>query len=430
MTPLTTSKLALLGGPKSICAEQEDVFSWPIVTEEDEQAVLDVLRKGTMSNHDITVEFEKDVREWFDIPYALAHCNGTASILGAMFGCGIGKGDEVIVPAQTYWASVLPLLTLRAVPIFADSDPVSLCIDPVDIARKITPRTRAILVVHLFGHPCDMDPILDLAARGDIKVIEDVSHAQGGHYKGKLLGTLSDVGTFSMMAGKSLPAGEGGVLITRDKSIYHRALGYGFYARFPGDENEADIDPELLQYKGVAMGGFKHRINQTCSAMGRVQLKHNPERIAEIQQAMNHFWDLLEGTPGLRAHRTHQPGSDMGGWYNPMGIYKPSELGGLPVEKFIEAVVAEGSQCGPYRYPPLHLHPLLQKADLYNEGLPTAVAHADRDVRLQRGDLPVAENSRKHLYAVPWFKKMRPEIIAEHAGAYRKVAENAEQLIG
>ena len=428
MTPLTTSKLALLGGPKSVLADQGDLFSWPIVTEEDEQAVLDVLRRGAMSNHEITVEFEKDVRQWFDVPHALAYCNGTASILGAMFGCGIGKGDEVIVPAHTYWASVLPVLTLRAVPIFADSDPVSLCIDPADIARKITPRTRAILVVHLFGHPCDMDPILDLAAKHDIKVIEDVSHAQGGHYKGKLLGTLGDAGAFSMMAGKSLVAGEGGMLITRDRNIYHRALAYGFYVRFPGEAS--DVDPELLQYQGLPLGGFKHRINQTCSAMGRVQLKHYSERIAEIQRAMNHFWDLLEGAPGLRAHRTCEPGSDMGGWYNPMGLYEPSELGDLAVEKFVEAVVAEGSQCAPYRYPPLHLHPLLQKADIYNEGWPTAVVHAAHDVRLQPGDLPVTENSHQHLYAIPWFKKMRPELIAGHAAAYRKVAENAEQLIG
>ena len=171
-----------------------DIFTWPIITKADEEAVLDVLRKGNMSGTDVTIEFEKEFAQWQGSKHALAFNNGTNAIQGALFGCRVGVGDEVICPSVTYWASAAPVFSLGGTVVFAEIDPNTLCIDPGDIEHRISKRTKAILVVHYLGHPSDMDPIMDIAKRHGLKVIEDVSHAQGGLYKGRKLGTIGDVG--------------------------------------------------------------------------------------------------------------------------------------------------------------------------------------------------------------------------------------------
>lgn len=435
MSTLTKSTLAIRGGSQCVPVPDSEMFAWPIVTNEDEEAVLEVLRRGAMSGSDVTLKFEREFAEWMGTRHALGYCNGTASILGAMYGCGIGAGDEVICPSYTYWASVLQMLSLGASPVFADIDPFTFTLNPADIEHRVTPRTRAILVVHLFARPADMDPILDLAKRHGLKVIEDVSHAQGGFYKGKRLGTLGDAGAMSLMAGKSFAIGEAGILVTNHQSIFERAVAFGFYERTGLPTRFASspsviTDPALKAFSGLPLGGVKHRMNQTCSAMGRVQLRHYDARIAEIDRAMNHFWDLLEGVPGIRPNRVEKgSGSTMGGWYCPVGRYVPEELGGLPISRFIEAVAAEGTHCipSPYRFA-LHAHPMLHKADVYGHGKPTVLAHTERDTRQEAGRLPASEEAVDRVFGVPWFKHYKPDIIAQHAAAYRKVAENADQL--
>ncbi|MCD4699379.1 MAG: DegT/DnrJ/EryC1/StrS family aminotransferase, partial [Phycisphaerae bacterium] len=190
-------------------------------------------------------------------------------------------------------------------------------------------------------------------------------------------------------------------------------------------------NPELKKFAGIPLGGCKHRMHQLSSAVGRVQLKHYPQRIKEIQKAMNRFWDLLEGAPGIKAHRPPaDSGSTMGGWYAARGLYRPEELGGLSVKKFCQAVQAEGVEAvRPGANRPLHVHPALHEADIYGQGKPTVVANASRDVRQGPGSLPVTENAPKRSFAIPWFKHDRPEIIEEYAAAFRKVAEHADELL-
>jgi dTDP-4-amino-4,6-dideoxygalactose transaminase len=326
-------------------------------------------------------------------------------------------------------------MSLGGTVVFADIDPSTLCVDPADIERRITPRTRAIMVVHYCGHPADMDAIMAIARKHGVKVIEDVSHAHGTLYKGRLVGTFGDVSAMSMMGGKSFAIGEGGMLITNDRLIYERAIAFGTYER----AKREITDPQLKQWaavegfaSGLPMGGMKGRLNQTCAAMGRVQLKHYPQRIKDIQAGMNHFWDLLQDTPGLQAHRPDPrqlPGSTMGGWYNPLGLYDAQALGGLPVDKFIEAVTAEGGRIGRGANFPLHLHPLLNEADIYHDGKPTRIAFSQRDLRQPAGSLPVSENLRDRVFGIPWFKTDRGQVIEQFAAAYRKVAMQAEKLM-
>ena len=424
MSDAPKSELALHGGPRTVETDPGDMFEWPIVTAEDEQAVLEVLRRGAMSGTDVTRQFEADLAAWFGLKHVLCHNTGTAAIQTAMYACGVRQGDEVICQSMTYWGSVLQVFSLGGTVVFAETDPDSLTLDPADIEHRITDRTRAIITVHYCGHPTDMDPIMAIAAQHDLKVIEDVSHAQGGLYRGRLLGTIGHVGAMSIMSGKSLACGEGGFLTTDDAEIYERAVAFGHYERTGELER-----PELKAFAGMPLGGYKYRMHQLSSAVGRVQLRYYKERVAEIQQAMNYFWDLLEGVPGIRPHRpVRDSGSTMGGWYAAHGLYVPEELGGLPVARFCEALRAEGVSASPGANPLMHLHPVLNEADVYGQGKPTRIANAARDLRQLEGSLPLTESLPARCYSIPWFKHHRPKIIEEYARAFRKVAEGADAL--
>lgn len=422
------SVLAILGGKPLINEKNEDVFRWPIVTKEDEDAVLEVLRAGSMSGTGVTKQLELEFAAWQGSKYALGHNNGTSALHAAMFGCKVGTGDEIICPSITYWASCLPALSLGATVVFADVQPDTITIAPSDIEHRITERTKAIVVVHYVGMPVDMDPIMEIANRHGIKVIEDVSHAHGAIYKGRKVGTIGSVGAFSCMSGKALAWGEAGILVTDDREIYERAVSLGHYERH-SEEGLLTI-PELIQGARLPWGGYKYRMHQMSAAMGRVQLRHYDERMAEIQKAMNHFWDLMQGVKGVREHRVPKDSNcTMGGWYHPKGLYRSDELGGLPISRFCEAVRAEGvAICTPGCNFPLHLHPLFQSVDVYREGKPTIISKATRDTRQGKGSLPVAERMLDSCLTIPWFKKYVPTVIEEHVAAFRKVSENVEHL--
>ncbi len=419
-------KLALLGGPKAIQTDPGDLFAWPIITTEDEAACLECLRAGKMSGIDITKQLEEEFTQWHGVKYALGHNTGTAALQAAMWAVGVGRGDEIICPSMTYWASALPVFTLGGTVNFADISADTLCIDPDDIEHRISDRTKAIVVVHYAGYPGDMDPIMEIAEKHGVKVIEDASHAQGGHYKGRLIGTIGHVTALSGMTEKSLMFGEGGMLLTDDKEIYQRAIAWGHFRR----HDELADNPALAPFAGLPFGGVKHRMNQLCAAVGRVQLRHYSERREQIQKAVNYFWDQVGDVPGIKAHRPPKDsGSDNGGWYYARGLYRAEELGGLPISRLIEALKAEGVNASVGANFPLHLHPVCQDLDVYGEGKPTRISTIPEDIRQSEGSLPVSESIDQIAMSVPWFKHYRPEIIDEYAWAYRKVAQNAGDLL-
>jgi perosamine synthetase len=425
---MPVTPLAISGGPRSEIGDLGDLFAWPLVTADDEAAVLDVLRRGAMSDLDVTLRFEDDLREWFGVRHAVCHSSGTAALQTALWAAGVRRGDEVLCQSMTYWASCLPVFSLGATVVFAELHPETLTLDPADLEHRITPRTKAIVVVHYCGHPADMDPLMGVARRHGLKVIEDVSHAQGGLYRGQLLGTIGDVGALSVMSKKALSCGEGGVLLTDDPNVFEHAIAFGHYRRTATLEH-----PALVPFRGMPLGGCKYRMHQMTSAVGRVQLRRYRERMAVIQDALNAFWDRLEGVPGLRAHRPpRESGSTMGGWHAPKGLYVSDELGGLSVARFCDAVTAELAGTG-FRVVPganalMHLHPVLNDADVYGDGRPTRLANSDRELRQPLGSLPVTEQAPGRCFSIPPFKRDRRALVERFADAYRKVAEHAEQL--
>jgi perosamine synthetase len=420
-------KLALLGGTPAVRLPPGDIFDWPIITREDEEAVLDVLHRRAMSGLDVTKQFEQEFAAWQGRRYALGFSTGTAAIQAAMYACGVGVGDEIVCQSLTYWASALQCFSLGATVVFAEVDPRTLCIDPSDIERRISARTKAIVVVHYMSHPADMDPIIEIARRRGVKVIEDVSHAQGGLYKGRKLGTFGDVAAMSLMSGKSLAVGEAGMLVTDQRSLYERAISLGHYEHF----DDSIESPALKPFTGLPLGGYKYRMHQMSSAVGRVQLRHYDERIAEIDRAMTYFWDSLEGTPGLIPHRPKKgSGSTMGGWYAAHGLYEPEALGGLSATRYCESVRAEGAEmAAPGCNRPLHVHPVFTEADVYGHGKPTRIAHSDRDLRQPAGSLPVTEKMPGRIIWIPWFKHYRPNVIDQYVEAYRKAAIGYRDLL-
>ena len=424
---MTQEQLALLGGEKSVTSEDSEIFVWPIVTDRHEQAVLDVLRARQMSGNEITKEFEKKYASMLGRRYGLAYPNGTSAILGAMYGLGIGLGHEVICPCITYWASIVQAYNLGATPVFADVDPETICIDPADIEHRITPRTKAIVVVHYASMPAEMDAIMDIAGRHNLKILEDCSHAHGALYKGKEVGTFGDVAAFSLMTGKALAVGEAGIFFTDDRRVYERAILFGHYIR----HDQITLE-ELRPFVGLPCGGFKHRMHQVSSAFGLVQLELYPGQMAQIDKAMNYFCDLLEDTPGIRPMRPAKgTNTTKGGWYYPHFKYVTEELGGLSLSRFSKAIKAEGSICNPGCNKPLHLHPLFTSMDVYGHGRPTRIAHLDESATIDQyvQELPVAESIVRRIFEIPWFKHCDPRIIEQHADAYKKVVKNHRALL-
>ena len=422
-------KLALLGGEPAVKeAAPKELFKWPIVTEEDLEDAKDVIVNNRFSATDITVKFQDEFAEWQGRKYALAFTNGTMSLTAAMFAIGLGEGDEIICPTKTYWASISQAMWFGASAVFCNIDDM-LSMDPDDLERCITPKTKAIMVVHYFGYPCDMDRIMEIANKHNLYVIEDVSHAHGSVYKGKKVGNFGHIAAMSMMSGKLFAAGELGMLVTDDRRLYERAIAFGHYER----NNEKFITEcdDLKDYYHITLGGVKGRANQLCCALARGQLRHFDERCVEIRKAMNYFYDQLEAMPGLKPIRTDgSDGSYVAGFYSPTVAYFPKELSGLSARRFAEAVTAEfggafrcragGNFC-------LHNHGYFKTFDPRHNGVPGRIAYSDRDVR--EDDKFLAPSEEKHCISAPWFKHFDKEWIDLYAAAYRKVVENHKVLL-
>ncbi len=210
--------------------------------------------------------FEDELKEKIGSEYAICMTSGQAALVSALIGMGVGPGDEVIVPAYTYIATAIAVTSVGAVPVIADADE-TLTLDPVDFERKISPHTKAVIPVHIQGFPCDMDAILSIARKHGVLVLEDVCQADGGAYKGKRLGTFGNAGAFSFNFYKIITAGEGGALVTDDRTIFERALIYhdSSAIAYFGDQLKTISEEQFC--------GTEFRVSEFTGALLRTQLK-------------------------------------------------------------------------------------------------------------------------------------------------------------
>ena len=425
---MNADKLAILGGTPVIAKKDEQLFHWPIVNDAMIEAQTKVLLDGNMSGTDIARRFEAEFAKWQQRKYALSHNNGTNALNAAMYGVGLGPGDEIICTSVTYWASCTGALGLGATVVFCDVNPETLQMDPTSLEAHITPRTKAIMVVHYMAYPAPMDEIMAIAKKHGLKVIEDVSHAQGGHYKGKMLGTFGDVAAMSLMSCKSFAIGEGGMLVTDDAEIYKRAIRLGHYDRII----DVCTDEEMEGTKNIPFGGLKNRMHQTAAAIGLEQLKKHDAEIAEIDRAMKYFWKGIEDVKGLRMIYPTDAGSDKAGWYASRFQYDKNAFGGVSNVTFCEALNAETA--GAFSFGcnmPLHLSSVFFDVDVYGHGKPTAAAHLPAGVspRALTGELPNAEKVNGMILGEPWFKHNDPKRIDPFVEAVHKVAAHWQDLL-
>ena len=426
---------------------------WQQITEEEAQIVYEMTLRNELSGASPTVqEFERIWRERHQTRFALSLTNGTAALHSAMFGVGVGPGDEVICPTYTWMGSITPALALMATPVFCEIDPRTLLIDVADVRRRITSRTKAIVAVHLWGNVCDMDALMALSAETGIAVIEDCSHAHGASYKGVPCGSIGQTGAWSLQGNKSVSGGEGGMFATNDIAVFERACLLGQVNRSPGAVSETE--EEELRYAHLPpMGlGVKFRAHPLAIGIASVQLKKLDELNANRHAYIQEISDGLEEIPGVSAVETYE-GTESAGFFGFPIRYHEEEMHGLPAPVFAEALRKEGvlANNNPYPllvgngvplftdslptnsnpYPLLHTLPLFtQGLDMYmdNRGPLCTVDTGGAFETYTAGDFPVTESACSQLIFLPLLTMPVAGAASGILSAIRKVSLHSQLI--
>jgi len=423
-----TRKLAVMGGPKAVTSFYR--YKWPVITGEMEEAVCRQLHRAISiyGREGIYEELEDKFAKYHGMKYAISTNSGTSALHSAFFGVGIGPGDEVLCPTYTFLATVTPILQSNGCPILCDAEPETGNIDPADIRRKLTNRSKAIVVTHMWGHPCEMDEILSIARERNLYLIEDCSHAHGATYNGKKVGTFGDVGIWSLQAKKIVFAGEGGMLLTNDRSIYERATLLG---HFRARSEQTVVSEHYSRYVKTGFG-LNYRMSPLNAAIASVAFDHLDRWIESRGKNLDYLTTLLKEVPGIKPPSTRR-NVTRGAYYGYKPLYQPEALEGVPIQVYLEALQAEGMDVKKPGSMPLHLLPLFQGTDdkMYSYGCPRRCPHAEERVHYKAGDLPNSEDYYARALSLPTFTEDSPEVtrtIEQYAEAFRKVGENLQEL--
>lgn len=420
--PSATSELALLGGQPAVT--QAPVYRWPVVRPQDADVLAQMAVTGELSyygreGHALDLE-EKFIRYLGGGLRALATSSGTTALHSAYFGLGLEPGDEVLAPAYTFFATIMPIFVANAVPVLVDVEPTTGNIDPAEIERHITDRTRAIAVVHLWGNPANMPAIMEIARRHDLKVVEDCSHAHGAICAGQPVGTFGDVAVFSLQGKKLVAAGQGGILLTADDQIFERAVLLGhFNVRALQEVNS----PAYARYSFAGFG-LNYRIHPLAAAIASQQMDRLDSYVAARNRNFGYLSAGLATIPGV-APPAQGPHVGRHAYYTYKPSYVPDDLGGLPIERFIEAVRAEGVPVDHYDQPALHT------LDVFGAAEPPLISHGVFGKRrvYAPGDFPATESYVANLLSLPAYTDDVRPALDEFITAFGKVATHADQLM-
>jgi perosamine synthetase len=389
-------KLALLGGPPTITHPFKHYN--PIGLEE-VQAAKEVIESGVLSQFigawhpdflggPKVKEFEIQCANYFGVKHAITVNSWTSGLIAAVGAIGIQPGDEVIVPPWTMCASATAILHWNAIPVFADIDPVTFCLDYKSVEANITPHTKAIMAVDIFGQSADMDALLAIAKLHDLKVISDTAQAPGAKYKGKYAGTLADVGGFSLNYHKHIHTGEGGILVTNDATIARRLQLI---------RNHAEAVVEGMGVTDLTnMVGYNFRLGEIECAMGISQLKKLQSFLGSRQHVAQRLNEKLATLPSLTIPFV-MPDCTHAYYMYPMIL--DTEGLGVPREIIVKALQAEGVTGLANGYQNVHLLPMFQKKVAYgSKGFPWKSDICHREVSYDKGICPVAEKLHDETY--------------------------------
>jgi perosamine synthetase len=348
-------------------------LSAPDITEADIEAVVGVLQTPRLSIGPKMLEFEESIAKFVGVPYGIAVSSGTAGLHLCLRALGISEGDEVILPSFTFIAAGNAILYERARPVFVDIDPISLNLDPAKIEAAITPRTRAILVVHTFGWPAEMDSILDIARRHGLRVIEDACEALGAQYRGRNVGAIGDLGVFAFYPNKPITTGEGGMVVTRDAALAETIRSLRNQGRRPGDG-----------WKEHSLLGYNYRLSEIACALGAAQMQRLVTILSRREAVAGMYGNELRGIPEVIAPPLRIPDGRVC-WFVYVVRLKCRDA-------VLPQLAEQGIECGRY-FPPLHLQPLF--------------APYARSV-----ELPVTERISEGTMALPFFNRLTHDDVA------------------
>lgn len=393
----SSGRPAILGGEPVTTASRWP--QWPQWDDCEEKALRAVLASGRWQSGPQVEAFEREFASYQGSAHAICVTNGTSSLELALRALNIGHGDEVIVPSYTFAATALAVLAVGARPVFVDSETETLNIDPERVGAAITGSTRAVIPVHVGGHPADLDALQRLASHHSLPLVEDAAHAHGAHWRGAPIGAHGHCASFSFQTGKSITAGDGGCLTTSDPAVAEGLRSLRDFGRGPGGE--------------LVRAGGNHRMTEFQAAVLRCQLNRLDEQIAVRQSRVARLRSSLAGVKGVRVAAT-DPRVTRHPHYQVLLHFRPNEFG-LAKDRLLQALVAEGVpvESG---YQPLHLMPLFR----WPVAAGRAVAHP----------CPVAEAASAE--CVVWFS-FRLALASENqvdtlAFALEKLRANVEEL--
>jgi perosamine synthetase len=365
-----------VSAPKAAATPQV-ALSAPDITQAEIDAVTAVLRTPQLSLGPELAAFEAALASYHSIPHAVAVSSGTAGLHLALLALGIGEGDEVIVPSFTFIAVANTILQVRATPVFADIEPVTLNLDPSSVERAVTSRTRAILVVHTFGVPADMDALGAIARRHNLLIVEDACEAIGAQFGDRpssaLVGSFGHLAVLGFYPNKQITTGEGGAVLARDPSHADRIRSL----RNQGRQPQAD-------WLDHAEPGYNYRLSELACALGRVQLARIGEILALRRQAAERYNALLSSVPGLELPSLILPGRTIS-WF----VYVVRLPQHLDRDHIQQALAGQGIATGRY-FAPIHLQP------------------AWRDRQSESISLPITESIARRTLALPFFNRITP----------------------
>ena len=377
------AELAINGGPR---VREKAYPPHPIIGDEEKREVLSVLESGHLSTFIAAPgehflggvkirRFEADFAAYHDVPYAVAFNSATSALHAAVAACGVNPGEEVIVPSYTFTSTATCALMHNAIPVFADIDPEVFCLTADTIKARLTPRTRAVIPVHLFGNMADIDEIVALAAERGLKVIEDCAQAPGATHQGRPSGTIGDCGVFSFQETKNMMTGEGGMLITRNQEIAE-------VARLVRNHGEMVVDAQPRSYRADILG-WGYRMTELEAALGIAQLKKLDALNAVRIDLAERLSTGLREIPGLSPPLVKPQVKHV---YYAYPFKYDAAVTGIPRDDFVRAVAAEGIPLAGGYVRPLYFSPL------YHENKPFIYRYFGEDVSYEPGICPVTES--------------------------------------
>jgi len=414
-----TGTPAILGGQK---IRTKDWPKWPIWDPAtDEEQVLKVLRSGIWSRADVVTEFEKKWAEMIGSKRCLAVVNGTNALIASLIQAGIGGGDEVIIPPYTFIATAIAVLQTGAMPVFADTDPETFQIDANKIEAKITPRTKAILPVHILGLPADMIKIMAIAKKHNLVVVEDACQAWLAEIDNKKVGTFGNAGCFSFQNSKNIPIGEAGAIVSDDDEFMDRCYSYHNYGN-PYGSNVGSVS------SGTIMAGTKIRLTEYQAAIGLAQIKRLEEQTEKRNINADYLKSQIKRIPGILPYKFNNKVTRAAYHLFPFR-YKKEEFSGLSRAQFLKALAAEGVPASG-GYTPLNKMPYLKNVmETKNFKLMYPPEMLDYDKYMERNQCPV--NDQLCEEAIWLFHNIliaEKEDMDDIARAIERISRNAAKI--